>query len=143
MPPGSTKRPSSSTVPAPSIGGPLEGSPKRSEMSETRPLGKKGEDLAVSLLKEQGYKIRERNFYTRWGEIDVVAEKGGCLHLVEVRTVTRGGLLDPREALSRKKQDHLWRAVQIYLKKTGWKGDYSVDFIAIEWDENRPRIHHF
>lgn len=112
-------------------------------MGDTRALGKKGEDLAVSFLKGQGYKIRERNFYTRWGEIDIVAEKEGCLHLVEVRTVARGGLLDPREALTRKKRDHLWRAVQIYLKKMAWKGDFSVDFVAIEWEEGRPRIHHF
>jgi len=112
-------------------------------VGDTRALGRKGEDLAVSFLKKRGYKIRERNFYTRWGEIDIVAEKSGSLHLVEVRTVTRGGVLDPREALTRKKRDHLWRAVQIYLKKVAWKGDFSVDFVAIEWDENKPEIHYF
>ncbi len=111
-------------------------------MAGTRSLGDRGEALAVSFLKKQGYRIRERNFYTRWGELDIVAEKDGSLYLVEVRTVTRGGLLDPREALSQKKRDHLWRAVQIYLKKSGWDGDYFVDFLAIEWDEDRPVIHH-
>jgi len=112
-------------------------------LRDPKALGNRGEDLAVSFLKKRGYRIRERNFYTRWGEIDIVAEKGGCLHLVEVRTVTRGGLLDPREALTKKKRDHLWRAVQIYLKKTAWNGDFSVDFVAIEWDEDEPVIHHF
>jgi len=109
----------------------------------TRALGNRGEDLAVSFLKGEGFKILERNFYTRWGELDIIAEREGRLHLVEVRTVTKGGMLDPREALTRKKRDHLWRAVQIYLKKAKWKGDYSVDFVAIEWDEREPVIHHF
>jgi putative endonuclease len=112
-------------------------------VGNTRALGNRGEDLAVSFLKKRGYRIRERNFYTRWGEIDIVAEKGGRLHLVEVRTVTRGGFLDPREALTRKKRDHRWRASQIYPKKAKWEGEYSVDFVAIEWDEREPVIHHY
>ncbi len=112
-------------------------------MGDTRSLGRKGEDLAVAYLEGLGYRVKERNFYTRWGEIDIVAEREGSLHLVEVRTVTRGGMLDPREALTRKKRDHLWRAVQIYLKKRKWRGDFSVDFIAIEWEEDNPRIHYF
>ncbi len=112
-------------------------------MGKTRDLGRKGEDLALSFLEKRGYKLLERNFNTRWGEIDIVVCKNGVLHLVEVRTVSRGGLLDPREALTRKKQDHLWRTVEIYLQRSGWHGDYAVDFLAIEWDENDPQIELF
>lgn len=112
-------------------------------MGKTRDLGRKGEDLALSFLKKKGYKPLERNFNTRWGEIDIIACKDGVLHLVEVRTVSRGGLLDPREALTKKKQEHLWRAVEIYLQRSGWQGDYAVDFLAIEWDEKAPKIEFF
>ena len=112
-------------------------------MGKTRDLGRKGEELALSFLKKRGYRPLERNFNTRWGEIDIVACKDGVLRLVEVRTVSRGGLLDPREALTKKKQEHLWRAVEIYLQQSGWKGDYAVDFVAIEWHEGDPKIELF
>ncbi len=112
-------------------------------MGKTRELGKRGEDLATSFLKERGFKVINRNFNTRWGEIDIVAKRGDTLHLVEVRTVSRGGLLDPKEALTRRKRDHLWRAVQIYIQREKWKGPYKVDFIAIEWDEEWPVLEFF
>jgi putative endonuclease len=116
---------------------------KELQVGKTRDLGRKGEDLALSFLKKRGYRLLERNFNTRWGEIDIVACKDSVLHMVEVRTVSRGGLLDPREALTKKKQEHLWRAVEIYLQRSGWQGDYAVDFLAIEWDEEDPRMEFF
>lgn len=48
--------------------------------------GKKGEDLAVDYLQHHGYKIIERNFQKRYGEIDIVAQEGDTLVFVEVKT---------------------------------------------------------
>lgn len=109
-------------------------------MGEGHSLGKRGEELAIRYLKRKGFKILERNFYTRWGEIDIVAQKNKRLHFVEVRTVSKRGLLDPRESLTTKKRNHLWKALHIYLKERGWDGDFSVALIAIQWDEKSPRL---
>ena len=50
-----------------------------------RDLGDFGERLAAAHLEAKGYRIRERNFRTREGEIDIIAERGGTLVFVEVR----------------------------------------------------------
>ena len=51
-----------------------------------RQLGDHGEDLAAAALKQQGYKILERNYVTPLGEIDLVARQGQVLVVVEVKT---------------------------------------------------------
>lgn len=49
-------------------------------------LGKKGEDLAIQYLIGEGFKLIERNFRTRFGEIDIVATKGKEYFFIEVKT---------------------------------------------------------
>ena len=51
-----------------------------------RDLGAFGERLAAAQLEAKGYRIRERNFRTREGEVDIIAEHGSTLVFVEVRT---------------------------------------------------------
>lgn len=60
-------------------------------------LGNKGEDLAVSFLKDKGYHIIERNFYSKAGEIDIIAKDRDTYCFVEVktrRTQSRGSALE-------------------------------------------------
>ena len=47
--------------------------------------GKRGEELAVSCLRREGYKIIERNYRTILGEIDIIADYKGCACFIEVR----------------------------------------------------------
>ncbi len=54
-------------------------------MSDKRRTGLEGEDLAAVRLKKDGYRIIERNYRSRLGEIDIVAEEDGCLVFVEVK----------------------------------------------------------
>ena len=51
--------------------------------------GKWGEDKAAEFLKGKGYSIIERNYRCRCGEIDIIAERAGTVHFVEVKTVDR------------------------------------------------------
>ncbi|WP_276661388.1 YraN family protein, partial [Syntrophomonas wolfei] len=51
-----------------------------------RELGLWGEELAAQYLGKKGYKILERNFYTRYGELDLVCEKDDNIVFVEVKT---------------------------------------------------------
>ncbi|OHA34703.1 MAG: hypothetical protein A2928_03670 [Candidatus Taylorbacteria bacterium RIFCSPLOWO2_01_FULL_45_15b] len=55
---------------------------------ERKMVGKIGEDIACRYLKERGYRIINRNYSKKWGEIDVICEKEGKLTFVEVKTVT-------------------------------------------------------
>lgn len=55
-------------------------------MAEHNELGKKGEELAVAYLLEDGYTILERNWTYRKAEIDIIAQKEGILAVIEVKT---------------------------------------------------------
>ena len=68
-------------------------------------LGRKGEDLTVKYLKENGYKIVERNFQTSFGEADIIALKDGVYCFVEVKTRTSTEFGEPSEAVNHKKRE--------------------------------------
>ncbi|MDK2925870.1 MAG: putative endonuclease [Bacillota bacterium] len=82
-------------------------------------LGAEGEKMAAAYLAARGYRIRERNFRCRLGEIDVVAEEGGTLVFIEVKTrrSRRFGL--PQEAVTPAKQARLRRLAEYYLLTHG------------------------
>lgn len=80
-------------------------------MTSTVLAGKLGEDLAVSYLKSRGYKILERNFKKRYGEIDIIAQEGETLVFVEVKTRFSQEFGPPEEAVS------FWKLRQV--AKTG------------------------
>jgi putative endonuclease len=95
-------------------------------------LGQRGEDLAVAHLKELGYVVRERNWRCPAGEIDIVAEDGGCLVFVEVRTRRGRGYGTPEESVTPAKQAKLVEVAQTYLQDHSWDGDWRIDVVAVE-----------
>lgn len=78
-------------------------------------LGRKGEEIAASHLLKLGYRIIERNFRCRLGEIDMVAEEAGELVFVEVRTRSSHVFGLPEESVGWDKQARLRRLAQYYL----------------------------
>ena len=67
-------------------------------------LGNEGESLACIELEKLGYSIIERNYRTRSGEIDIVANDAGTVVFVEVKTKTSGDFGDPVEEVTAQKQ---------------------------------------
>lgn len=95
-------------------------------------IGAIGEDIAVNFLKNKGLKIVARNFSTRYGEIDVIAQEGNKLHFIEVKTRTSDDKGKPYEAINKRKVFHLKSAIQIYLLKNKIKEcKLSLDAISI------------
>lgn len=86
-------------------------------MVNRRQEGILGEDKAIKVLKKQGYKILERNHATRFGEIDVIAEEGGCLVFVEVKKRNTDQFGDALSAITRIKQRHMIKSALWYMKK--------------------------
>ena len=82
-----------------------------------RGVGQEWENLAEKHLKIAGYRIRVRNFRTKVGEIDFVAEDGNVLCFIEVkgRHTLRFGA--PEEAVNAEKQRRIFRAAQAYLQR--------------------------
>ncbi len=83
-------------------------------MSEQqRAVGKAGEDNAVKYLQKQGYRILERNFRCRFGEIDLIARDKGVLVFIEVKTRRSRAFGPPAMAVTPEKQRHLIKASQV------------------------------
>jgi putative endonuclease len=79
-------------------------------------LGREGEDLAARFLTKQGYRILERNYRTRSGEIDLVALHDGAVVFVEVKTRTSDAFGAPELAVNPRKQQRMVKAALGYLK---------------------------
>ncbi len=77
--------------------------------------GKLGEDAATDFLMRKGYKIIIRNFCTRYGEIDIIAQSCDYIVFAEVKTRARRSMLLPREAVDAKKQSRIIKATKMYL----------------------------
>lgn len=81
----------------------------------TRTRGQKAEQLAVDYLSGCGYRIVERNFSCKLGEIDIIAREGGDLVFVEVRSRHSVSARDPIHTVDWRKQAKLVRAASFYL----------------------------
>ena len=82
-------------------------------------IGLQGEEVAVSVLKSQGYRILARNYKARYGEIDAVAQDGATLCFVEVKARRSLALGFPEEGITSEKQWRLTRLAQGYLQRHG------------------------
>jgi putative endonuclease len=97
--------------------------------------GRLGEDLACRALKKKGYRILERNYRCRYGEIDVVARKGDYLVFVEVRSKTGTAFGTPEESVTAQKKQRLAASVMSYLEShVTPQENWRVDFVAVELD---------
>lgn len=99
-------------------------------------LGSIGEKIAAGFLKKRGYHIRETNFRCRAGEIDIVAEKDGCLVFIEVRTKTNLKFGLPEESVTQDKREKLVNTALTYLASHDNISDmWRIDFVAVELDQ--------
>ncbi len=95
-------------------------------------FGKKGEDLAVSLLIDNGYIILERNFRTKFGEIDIIAKDKGTFAFVEVKTRRSENFGLPLEAISKAKQRKISKMAVAFSQEKGLLGKMArFDVISI------------
>ena len=84
-------------------------------MLNKRRIGAAQEARVADWMKRRGYWIRTRNFRCRMGEIDLIAEKDGCLVFVEVKYRSTGQCGTPQEAVDRRKQQRISNAASYYL----------------------------
>jgi len=94
-------------------------------------VGDSGEDFAARILEESGYQIIERNYSTRYGEIDIIAFRDGVLHFIEVKTRTGMEYGFPSEAITEVKRTRIRRTAESYIsrRKTFWR---SISFDVFE-----------
>ncbi|MEX1195826.1 MAG: YraN family protein [Dehalococcoidia bacterium] len=99
-----------------------------------RALGELGERLAAEHLAAKGYTVRERNFRTAAGEIDIIAEAANVLTFVEVRCRRGPAMGTAAESLSPAKQRRMVAMAEAYGQaREGLPEQWRIDVIAIDF----------
>lgn len=101
-------------------------------MRVANPTARQGEDLASEYLKRRGYRVIDRNFRIRYGEIDIVAIEDRTLVFIEVKTRTTDEFGSPFEAITPWKLKQLIRSAQYYkLTHPSLPEQLRIDAIAV------------
>ena len=108
-------------------------------------IGDIGERTAAEYLKRHGFRIRGHNIGRKTGELDIVAERDGTLHAVEVKTMLCCDFpeesgdrdeYDPAMNLHEAKVRRVARTAEWYVAETDWEGEWQVDG-ALVWLRER------
>lgn len=112
-------------------------------MSNNKDIGNLGEDLASKYLEEQGYKIIERNFRCKLGEVDIIAMDAEEIVFVEVKTRKVLVYGQPKDAVNKIKQKHIYKAAEYYLLINNGLDAYTrIDVIEIYLKGEKYKINH-
>lgn len=109
----------------------------------TQKIGKFGEDEAVKYLKQKGYKISDRNFSCKRGEIDIIALDKNEIVFIEIkaRISLKYGL--PSEAVTKNKLKHIYKTAEYYLYTRNLLNENTrIDVIEVYIKNNQVIINH-
>ena len=114
------------------------GGPSR---SDNRGKGTKGEDIAAACLRKEGYRIVERNYRCRYGEIDIIAMDKKDVVFVEVKGRESDTFGSPEEAIGPAKQKKISKVALHYLQEKGL-ADHNArfDVVAIRFMPQGNRV---
>lgn len=105
-------------------------------------IGKEGEKLAQQFLLEKGWTILERNWRSGHREIDIIAESGGEIIIVEVKVRKSIGAERLEEHIPRSKQQYLIRAANAYIAYKKLDTPVRFDIILLTGEAGKYRIEH-
>lgn len=108
-----------------------------------RQTGNLAEDAAVRALQDKNYQILERNFFNKFGEIDIIAKDHDTLVFVEVKAKIGTDFGMPEEMISSGKLQKIRNMATMYMK--GELIPCRIDVVAIVLDENNEvvRLTHY
>ena len=101
-------------------------------MTTNAETGRYGEQVATNYLRQNGYMICATNWRQGRYEIDIVAQKAGIVHFVEVKTRRAGSFATPEQALNATKLTAMRRAASAYLAQYKVWGEVEFDLMAVD-----------
>jgi len=99
---------------------------------QTTKIGNRGEQIAAEALERMGYEILERNWKTKWAEVDIIAKKQAVLYFIEVkyRATSRQG--DGFDYITDQKLMHMTRAAELWVSMRNWNAEYQLLVAAVD-----------
>ncbi|MEQ6124306.1 YraN family protein [Pseudotenacibaculum sp. MALMAid0570] len=111
-------------------------------MAKHYELGKIGEELAAEFLLKEKYIILEKNWRFQKAEVDIIAQKGEVLTVVEVKTRSTDDFGNPQDFVSKKKIQLLVKAIDEYVIQNDLDIEVRFDIIAITKNNSKFDIEH-
>ena len=104
-------------------------------------FGQKNETIAVRYLKKKGYRIVERNYRNRLGEIDIIAKDGPSIVFIEVKARRNSLFGSPKGAVTFRKQKTLSKVALSWLKRSRMDGARArFDVVAISYESGKRKV---
>ena len=112
-------------------------------MDDRKQVGELGEKKALKYLKENGYKIMQRNFKCRTGEVDIIAMDGKTIVFIEVKTRRSLSYGLPCESVTAAKKKHILRTTRYYVSVNKLEDhDQRIDVIEVYLSEGGTYYRH-
>ncbi len=105
-------------------------------------FGLEGEERAAKYLKKQGYYIIAKNFQTRFGEIDIIAEDKEYIVFVEVKSRSEKSIAEPREFVDLRKQRKIIKTAEIYLSENPAEKQPRFDVVEVKREKGKTSLNH-
>ena len=107
-------------------------------------MGRRAETRAADYLQQKGYTIVGRNYYTRYGELDIICEQGDTIVFVEVRSKRSSAFGAPEESITPAKIARLRQTALSWLAEKGtcWYPNLRFDVITIRKEDGNTIINH-
>jgi len=112
-------------------------------MATQQEIGEKAEQLAQVHLMKLGYKIRETNYHYGHLELDIVAQDGDQLVIVEVKARSGIRYEHPSEAVTNGKIKRIVEAADGYILDKDWNGETRFDVITVIFFGEKFELEHF
>lgn len=103
-------------------------------------LGKIGEALALKYYQNLGYELITKNFYSPYGEIDLVLSKNQKITVVEVKARSNINFFWPEESINNKKINNIWKTYQKLQNKLSLPEFFQLEIIIIEIKNQQAKI---
>jgi len=94
--------------------------------------GEKGEKIAEKYLTSNGYRIVCKNFRSKMGEVDIIAERDNDLYIIEVKYRSNKNFGYGFESITEKKKNAIINTAKYYIMKTDIKKRVRFDVISID-----------
>ena len=100
-------------------------------MLKSSVLGKFGENIAKNYISKKGLNIIERNYHSRYGEIDIIAQINNIIAFIEVKTRKNNSIVKPVESVNKSKRNKIFKTAFTYLERNNIKFQPRFDIIEI------------